>query len=627
MINFAFKIRGQHFKSTKMSNIIHILKRIPSRLASPIFKEPAFFLFFLILTTPTLLFLLFRELKEGEGLSVIIRVFKDFSLAVLFSYIFTSIIYLTRSRFVKILFYIILLIIFAINLYLRLVFSLTLSPLIILLVGETTKGEASEFVSSYMATPKAFMAYFISFVVALFFIFEKRINKLLKKIISPKIVSLSITLLLIIMLLTSFTQIHIYPELFKTQNTYEMENWKKQYDPLQKDYVTGLIYALYGPNVVTMDNTLAIETTYKASKLKHVRNDSTNTPLTIVYVLGESFIKHHSNIYGYELCTNPRMTSEIASGHMFAFTDVVSPGNVTTFVAKNSFCTNSISEKEYRWFDYPYFPMIFKSAGFDVSMYDNQFNYEMNSNSTFSLISFLFNKKIQDLSYTDVCSNRFEYDGELIDDFFKNHQLGKKDNLVLFHLMGQHFQASQRFPHTPQFLHFTKDSIKNDAPYMTVEKKQDIADYDNATYYNDFAIGKIIEKIRDKNAVLVYFPDHGEEVFDFRDNSGRRGSDDKAGLLKYHFELPFFIWCSDTYQSLHPEKMNQIRTSIDKPFETDNIAHVMFDLANISTPFYKPERDMLSPQYMIKPRTVYEIYGIELLNYDEMRASKEDKAQ
>lgn len=610
-----------------MSKFTHTLKKIPSKIVTPILKEPAFFLFFLILTTPTLLLFMFRELRDGEGLSLVIRVFKDFSLAVLFSYIFTSIIYLTRSKFVKILFYIILLVLFTINLYLRLVFGLTLSPLIILLIGETTKGEASEFVSTFMTTPKAFTAYFISFVVALFFMFEKRINKLLIKLISPRILRLSITLMLIIMLLTSFTQVHIYPELFKTKNTYEMENWKEQYDPLHKDYVTGLMYALYGPNVVTMDNTLAIETTYKASKLKHVHNDPTNTPLTIVYVLGESFIKHHSNIYGYELCTNPCMTSEIASGNMFAFTDVISPGNVTTFVAKNSFCTNSISEKEYRWFDYPYFPMIFKSAGFDVFMYDNQFNYEMNSNSTFSLISFLFNKKIQELSYTDVCSNRFEYDGDLIDDFFKNHQLGKKNDLVLFHLMGQHVQASQRFPHTPQFLHFTKDSINNDAPYMTEEKKQYIADYDNATYYNDFAIGKIIEKIRDKNALMVYFPDHGEEVFDFRDKMGRNGSDDKVNLLKYHFELPFFIWCSDTYQSLHPEMMNQIRTCIDKPFETDNIAHVMFDLASISTPFYKPERDLLSPKYVIKPRTVYEVYGIELLNYDEKRTRKEDKAK
>ena len=180
----------------EMSNFIKVLKRIPNKLAAPILKEPTFFLFFLVFTTPTLLVYLFRELRDGEGLSLIVRVFKDFSLAVLFSYIFTSIIYLTRSRFVKILFYIILLILFAINLYLRLVFGLTLSPLIIVLIGETTEGEASEFISTFMTTPKAFMAFFISFVVALLFMFEKRINKLLQKLLSPKIVRHSITFLL-----------------------------------------------------------------------------------------------------------------------------------------------------------------------------------------------------------------------------------------------------------------------------------------------------------------------------------------------------------------------------------------------------------------------------------------------
>ena len=44
---------------------------------------------------------------------------------------------------------------------------------------------------------------------------------------------------------------------------------------------------------------------------------------------------------------------------------------MTTFSMKNMLSTNRISDNE-AWHERPYFPVIFKKAGFNVSMWDNQ---------------------------------------------------------------------------------------------------------------------------------------------------------------------------------------------------------------------------------------------------------------
>lgn len=46
--------------------------------------------------------------------------------------------------------------------------------------------------------------------------------------------------------------------------------------------------------------------------------------------------------------------------------------------------------------------------------------------------------------------------------------------------------------------------------------RQAIAEYDNATCYNDALIGEVISHYRHANAVIVYLSDHGEETYDWR---------------------------------------------------------------------------------------------------------------
>lgn len=327
--------------------------------------------------------------------------------------------------------------------------------------------------------------------------------------------------------------------------------------------------------------------------------------LNVVLVIGESYIKHHSPLYGYALNTTPFMKKEQAEGRLFVFDDVVTTANKTTVAIKNMLSCNDTSNKEV-WSDFPYFPAIFKKAGYEVYFWDNQRDVDPHAEFSFTLNSYLYDPTICELSYTKRNGKSYHLDGEIVTSFCDSVNIkDNKYNLVLFHLVGQHFDFNERFPHIKEFECFTPDSINRKELWLTREKKQQIANYDNATLYNDYVISRIADTFANSNTFLVYLPDHGEEVFDFRDRVGRDfGSLFFAEKLKYEYEIPFVIWCSNNYKNRHPQVVDAIRHALNRPFMNDNICHMLFNIGGIRTSFYRAKSDLLSPSYQCARRLV-----------------------
>ena len=187
-------------------------------------------------------------------------------------------------------------------------------------------------------------------------------------------------------------------------------------------------------------------------------------------------------------------------------------------------------------------------------------------------------------------------------------KLHGKHNLIVFHLYGQHVNPHYRYPAGSYYdNHFKPDSVRRNEKWLTTDKKQKIAYYDNATLYNDAVMEKIFNLYRNKNTVVVYFADHGEEVYDFRDTKGRHTeTEPKPGTLMYQNEVPFVIWCSDRYKQLHPQVVARIKQALHRPYMTDNVGQLMLDLGRIKTQYYIPDRDLIAPQFRPRKRLVYD---------------------
>ncbi|MDY5259960.1 MAG: arylsulfatase, partial [Sodaliphilus sp.] len=114
-----------------------------------------------------------------------------------------------------------------------------------------------------------------------------------------------------------------------------------------------------------------------------------------------------------------------------------------------------------------------------------------------------------------------------------------------------------------------------------------------------------------------YFSDHGEEIYDYRDQRGRHVSyAPSADMLRHQNEVPFVIWCSDRYKQLHPEIVNDIRAAVNRKFMTDNVGQTLLRLGRISTEYYRAERDVTSPRFTTRPRILY-----DHVDYDAVMAA------
>jgi len=113
---------------------------------------------------------------------------------------------------------------------------------------------------------------------------------------------------------------------------------------------------------------------------------------------------------------------------------------------------------------------------------------------------------------------------------------------------------------------------------------------------------KNFDIFRNRNAVVVYFSDHGEDIYDSGEYRGRVITDSpNKNILHYQYEIPFVVWVSNKFTLNNPQKVKDIEMSVEKPFMTDNICHMFFNLTNLKPTVYNPKRDILSTQY-ISPR-------------------------
>lgn len=504
---------------------------------------------------------------------------------------------------------------FSINLFLLLTIGSTLSPSIITLIHETNKEETNEFITNYLINSSSIITYCITIITILVICYFENKYRYPNRIFKSRYGIYTILIISFCLIERGLFHFIDFSCIFKNKDISSIEKWSFSFDP-DTNLATGAISAFYTFSKTEIEISKSIQKTisYKKESYNH-------TPINIVLVIGESFNKHHSNLYDYNNNTNPYLKGLKDGGHLFVYKDVISPFNLTSLVLKNLFSTNSIVANE-NWADYPAFPIIFKKSGFHVYYWDNQYSLKNTSISDFSLEAYLHNKILSSLSYDYTNDKNYDFDYDLFVSFKKKTNkiiLKNGSNLFIFHLMGQHLQPQKRYPHNKQFQYFTSDSIKRNN--LSTYQKQQIAFYDNATRYNDYTIYKIISYFKDTNSVLIYLSDHGEEIYDYRNNMGRtQGKIPTANVLKHQYEIPFLIWYSSTFEKKFPDKIKMIKQTINKPFMIDNTCQILFGLSNLNTKYYHSERDLLSKNFKpYKKRIVFYKF-----DYDSLRWSHKD---
>lgn len=513
-------------------------------------------------------------------------------------------------------------------------FDTTITPTMLLLVGETNSDEASEFIESYLSPDIIFSRVGWVLLVLLahvaWTIVITRGGKL-RAWISAKArrftdsyagmgdklqpwLGGTLVAVFAYSLVTGWSNKAAYVRLMSYDNIGSVEHELTRKDcAVMFHPVYRLAFSIYANELTAKQVRKLVDNIDKA------RVDSCSyRSKNIVVIIGESYNRHHASLYGYGMPTTPRQEDRAKRGRLVPFTDVVAPWNLTSFVFKYLFSLYTVGDKG-EWCDYPLFPELFRKAGYHVTFLTNQFLPQAKEAVyDFSGGFFLNNPELSEAMFDTRNKHLYRFDGNLLAAYDKLEKENKENNLIIFHLKGQHVDYRTRFPRDRA--HFTPDDYER--PDLKKKELRILADYDNAILYNDSIVDQIIKRFEDEEAVVVYVPDHGEECYGEGVHFyGRMHSTEiTARLAREEFDIPFWIWCSHEYIVKNPDVYGNILKARDRRYMTDALPHLLLYLGGISSPDYRDDLNVLSPGYNEKRPRILK----NTTDYDKLDFSGED---
>ena len=566
----------------------HRLSAWSQKIVSPITENPVFFTaIFIINYIPSLLYWVVNY-TSWLRLYAILAAPVIFALAYMLTFVVKQL--RKKEQSAKIVVYLLFGIPALIETILVANFHTRFSALMFRLMAETNTNEAAEFLETYLFQKETIITIVLFLVFGIVtYLFENLLSNITIKI--PRI----FTKILACCLVTT-TALYLYRDI----------NFLPKYFAKNIDEIMATRPIRYGTPYVSLGYFFQSAKIHSLSfqdvdNLAHTLSKPTSATChyngNIILIIGESYSKNHSSLYGYTLHTNPQLQDEHDKSNLTLFKNVITSHNSTSQSIQRMISLYNQDSETY-WTNYQLFPPIYRSAGFKTLLISNQesateaeewdcANYYLVAPKT---SHFLFDWHTNEIKQWDMDLVRENADS--INKYKANR------NLIIYHLMGQHTGYLERCPDNERIFTVSDYNHRKD---ITDKQKEYVAHYDNATRYNDKVVATILDQFREQDAIVIYLSDHGEEVYDYRDHMGRSHepivTPERA---KYQFEIPFMIWMSDKYKQNHLDMVARIERSVDRPYMIDDLPHLMLDLAGIECEWFDPTRSVINDKFNTK---------------------------
>jgi heptose-I-phosphate ethanolaminephosphotransferase len=332
-----------------------------------------------------------------------------------------------------------------------------------------------------------------------------------------------------------------------------------------------------------------------------------DTPRTLVLVIGESTTSRHMSLYGYPRPTSPRLQAMLESDkNLTVFEDVIAPRPYTIEVLQQAL-TFAHQEEPHRFPGEPTLLDLMRQVGYKIIWITNQQTMDRVSLTT------VFPRQADEVHYLN---RQFQQEANQFDDvvlapFAHALQDDAPKKLIVVHLLGAHLKYQYRYP--ADFNRF--QGREHTLPGLDAEQLAYVNTYDNALLYNDDIIFRLIGTFAASGAhgFLLYFSDHGDEVFDTPPHQtlGRNEEAPTPGM----YAIPFILWTSPSWQAVHPRSFSDMT---NRKYSTTHLIHTWSDLAGLRYDRYQPEWSVVNPAFKPFTRWIGNPDG-KLRDFDAMR--------
>lgn len=331
-----------------------------------------------------------------------------------------------------------------------------------------------------------------------------------------------------------------------------------------------------------------------------VKTIADTVPQTIVLIIGESLTRHHMSLYGYERETNP-LLSQYSDSNLLVYKDITSPQVHTIPVLRTVLSMHEADHPEY-FEEKPSLIELFNRSGYETYFISNQ-PFSEKCHSSYDILLTLAKHKYNfapQKQYDEIILTALDEILETDSD---------KNKFILIHLIGNHMAYEFRYPYTYNKFDYNQDSLIEDRPFRNNAAKRMIDRYDNSVLYNDYIIDSTIQKLIEtgnNNSTMIYFSDHGEELYDYRVFAGHVYEKVSPAMC----EIPFIVWMSSQYR----DKRKHLVFDTTRPYSIDDFIYSISDISGFEYDGFDRTRSIFSPDF--KPKTRY----IEEKSYEDIKS-------
>ena len=311
-------------------------------------------------------------------------------------------------------------------------------------------------------------------------------------------------------------------------------------------------------------------------------------PKTLILVIGESTNRQHMSLYGYPRQTTPKL--DALRNQLTVFNKVIGPRPYTIEVLQQVL-TFADQENPDLYLTTPSLMNIMKQAGYKTFWITNQ--QTMTKRNTM-LTNFSQQTDEQFYLNNSRDQNSRSYDESVLEPFQKVLADPAEKKLIIVHLLGTHMKYEYRYP--PEFARFNDRAGLAD--WATPDQIPVINNYDNAVLYNDEVVANLISSFSatNPNGLLVYFSDHGEDVFD---SPGHKILGRNEGRpTEPMYAVPFFTWESESWKKFHPRDLSKFA---DRPYQTSHFIHTWADLVGLRFEGFDSTKSLVSKDFKERP--------------------------
>lgn len=348
-------------------------------------------------------------------------------------------------------------------------------------------------------------------------------------------------------------------------------------------------FARYSSELAEMKALL--EDFQKIPPVANLADRNAGQPATLVMVIGESTNRQHMSLYGYARETSPRL--ENLRDQLTIF-DQVYASRPYTIEALQQALTFADQENPNLYLNKPSLMAIMKQAGYKTYWITNQQTLTKRNTMLTN-----FSEQMDEQVYLNHqrSQNSYSFDGTVMEPLRRILDDSETRRFIVVHLLGAHISYKYRYP--PEFNVFT-DRAGLPA-WATDTHVQMINEYDNAILYNDHVVSEIVGLLSGmhSNALMLYFADHGEDVYDWppHDFIGRN----EAKPTPPMYAIPFMLWFSDEWKRRDPRDFAAFR---QRPYQISHLIHTWSDLVGLRFDEFDPGKSLVSQNFVERPLLV-----------------------